>query len=372
MKTMQTGVITRRGILAAGAALPAFGIISRRGDAAEFTYKFATGQDPTHPVNIRAQEAIDRIRKRAAAVWKCASSPRTSSAPTPTCSRRSATAASSSSICPASILATLVPAAAIVNTGFAFHDYDAVWKAMDGDLGAYIRAQIAKSRTVRRWPSWDNGFRQITTSTKPIKTPDDLQGLEDPRPARADADLAVQGARRRRPRRSTSTSSIPRCRPRSSRARKIRWRSSPPRGSTRCRNTASLTGHIWDGYWIPGNRRAWERLPEDLRDIVAHEFDKSGMRSARISRSSASTAHGSHRQGHAVQRGGPQKRSGTRRTRPASSRSGSEIRPGGLGLLEKYVWGAGVAIMAHTRNGASSASRLPDATAPAGCWAASR
>jgi TRAP-type C4-dicarboxylate transport system substrate-binding protein len=31
-----------------------------------------------------------------------------------------------------SVLSTLVPAAGIVNTGFAFDDYDQVWKAMDG------------------------------------------------------------------------------------------------------------------------------------------------------------------------------------------------------------------------------------------------
>ena len=29
----------------------------------EFSYKLATGQDPTHPVNKRSQEAIDRIRE---------------------------------------------------------------------------------------------------------------------------------------------------------------------------------------------------------------------------------------------------------------------------------------------------------------------
>ena len=38
------------------------------------------------------------------------------------------------------ILATLVPAASINGIGFAFPDYDTVWKAMDGDLGAHIRA----------------------------------------------------------------------------------------------------------------------------------------------------------------------------------------------------------------------------------------
>src|SRR4051812_50175866 len=55
--------ITRRTLLTASAAVPLCGIIARRASAAEFTYKLATGQDPTHPVNRRAQEALDRIRE---------------------------------------------------------------------------------------------------------------------------------------------------------------------------------------------------------------------------------------------------------------------------------------------------------------------
>ena len=54
--------LSRRQILTAAAALPLFSIMTRPANAAEFTYKFATGQDPSHPVNKRAQEAIDRIR----------------------------------------------------------------------------------------------------------------------------------------------------------------------------------------------------------------------------------------------------------------------------------------------------------------------
>ena len=37
----------------------------------------------------------------------------------------------------------------------------------------------------------------------------------------------------------------------------------------------SLTGHVWDGYWILANRRAWQGLPEDLRAIVTAELDRS-------------------------------------------------------------------------------------------------
>jgi TRAP-type C4-dicarboxylate transport system substrate-binding protein len=36
-----------------------------------------------------------------------------------------------------------------------------------------------------------------------------------------------------------------------------------------------MTGHVWDGYWILGNKRAWQRLPDDLRAVVSREFDRS-------------------------------------------------------------------------------------------------
>ena len=43
------------------------------------------------------------------------------------------------------ILATVVPAASINGIGFAWKDYDTVWKGMDGELGAYVRGQISKA-----------------------------------------------------------------------------------------------------------------------------------------------------------------------------------------------------------------------------------
>ena len=69
------------------------------------------------------------------------------------------------------ILSTLVPPAALNGLGFAFPNYDAVWRAMDGEVGAYVRGQIAKANLVAMDKIWDNGFRQITTSTKPITRP---------------------------------------------------------------------------------------------------------------------------------------------------------------------------------------------------------
>ena len=61
--------LSRRQLLkagAVGAALPLFSILTRPANAAEFTYKFATGQDPSHPVNKRAQEANTQAQSQGA------------------------------------------------------------------------------------------------------------------------------------------------------------------------------------------------------------------------------------------------------------------------------------------------------------------
>ncbi|MBR3193969.1 TRAP transporter substrate-binding protein DctP, partial [Bosea sp. (in: a-proteobacteria)] len=39
----------------------------------------------------------------------------------------------------------------------------------------------------------------------------------------------------------------------------------------------SLTNHMWDGFWFLANRRAWERLPQDLRTIVAKNIDAAAL-----------------------------------------------------------------------------------------------
>ena len=49
---------------------------------------------------------------------------------------------------------------------------------MDGPLGAFVRAQIGKAGLVVMDRIWDNGFRQITSSGKPINGPDDLRGFK--------------------------------------------------------------------------------------------------------------------------------------------------------------------------------------------------
>jgi TRAP-type C4-dicarboxylate transport system substrate-binding protein len=39
----------------------------------------------------------------------------------------------------------------------------------------------------------------------------------------------------------------------------------------------SETNHIWDPFWLIGNRRAITNLPENIREIVRNEFDRASI-----------------------------------------------------------------------------------------------
>lgn len=72
-----------------------------------------------------------------------------------------------------------MPSAQISGVGFAFKDHNQVWAAMDGDLGAHVRKEIAgKSQMFAFEKIWGNGYRQMTSSARAITRPDDLKGMK--------------------------------------------------------------------------------------------------------------------------------------------------------------------------------------------------
>ena len=116
----KNGRITRRTMLAAGTALPLCGILTRRASAAEFNFKLATGQDPTHPVNLRLQEAIDRIREATGGKLEIRLFPANQLGSDTDLLSQVRSGGVELFNQSSSVLATLVPTAGIVNTGFAF------------------------------------------------------------------------------------------------------------------------------------------------------------------------------------------------------------------------------------------------------------
>ena len=72
---------------------------------------------------------------------------------------------------------SIVPEFGIFDLPFAFKDRAEVKKAVEGPLGVeLVKAAAGKNLVVLGF--WENGFRQITTSKRAIKVPDDLKGLK--------------------------------------------------------------------------------------------------------------------------------------------------------------------------------------------------
>jgi TRAP-type transport system periplasmic protein len=65
----------------------------------------------------------------------------------------------------------------VADLPFAFKDAEHAYKALDGDLGNYL-FKLLPDKNLKGLAFWENGFRDVTNSKRPIKTPDDLKGLK--------------------------------------------------------------------------------------------------------------------------------------------------------------------------------------------------
>ena len=274
--------LSRRHLIAAGATTLLGGAVAApfvaRADQAKFTYKYANNLPDTHPMNIRARDMAAAIKQDTNGEFDLQIFPSSQlGSDTDTLSQIRSGGVEFFTLS-GLILATLVPAASINGMGFAFPNYDTVWKAMDGDLGAYVRAQIAKTnQLVAMEKIWDNGFRQTTTSTKPIKTPDDFRGMKlrvPPSPLWTSMFKAFDAA----------PASINFNEVYSALQTKIVDGQENPLAiiSTaklyEVQKYCSLTNHMWDGFWFLANKNAWERLPADMRTIVAKQVNAAGVK----------------------------------------------------------------------------------------------
>jgi len=271
--------VTRRHMLAGGSILLVSVAAPRivRAQQAQWVYKYANNLPEAHPMNVRAREMAAAIKQETNGRFDLQIFPSSQlGSDTDTLSQIRSGGVEFFTLS-GLILSTLVPAASINGMGFAFADYDTVWKAMDGDLGAYVRAQIAKANQIAMEKIWDNGFRQTTTSTKPVATPDDFRGMKlrvPPSPLWTSMFKAFDA----------SPASINFNEVYSALQTKIVDGQENPLAiiSTaklyEVQKYCSLTNHMWDGFWFLANQRAWQNLPDDVRTIVAKHINAAGLK----------------------------------------------------------------------------------------------
>src|SRR5690349_14868019 len=273
--------LSRRTLLKASAATFAAGGISApyvaRAQGAEFTYKFANNLPESHPFVARAREMAAAIKAETNGRFDMQVFPNSQLGSDTDMLSQVRSGGVEFFTLSGLILATLVPAASINGIGFAFPDYPTVWKAMDGDLGGYVRGEIRKAGLVVMDKIWDNGFRQTTSSSKPINGPEDFKGFKIRVPVSPLWTSMFKAF-------DAAPASINFSEVYSALQTKIVEGQENPLAiiSTaklfEVQKYCSMTNHMWDGFWFLANRRAWEKLPADLQAIVAKHINAAGMK----------------------------------------------------------------------------------------------
>lgn len=167
------------------------------------------------------------------------------------------------------LLGSVAPVAEIQNVPFAFRDQRHVFEAMDGALGDHLRDELA-AKGVYMVPRacFENGFRHVTTRTRPIASADDFVDLKIRTPAgRLFVDFFESlGAR-------PTTINLNRLYDALRAGDAVEAQENPlvmieVNRLYEVQTYLSLTGHTWSGFNLLANLGAWRALPEDVREVV--------------------------------------------------------------------------------------------------------
>jgi tripartite ATP-independent transporter DctP family solute receptor len=178
---------------------------------------------------------------------------------------------------PGAFLNTIVPLASIENLAYAFPNRETVFRAMDGDLGKVIRDEFASKDLVVLEKIWENGFRDITTSTKPIHNVADLSGLKirvSPGKIRVDTFQSL-GASPTPIALSELYTSL--------QTHVIDAQENPlllidQQKFYEVQKYVSLSDHIWSGYWTLFNKDVWNKLGKANQDIISREMSAATLK----------------------------------------------------------------------------------------------
>lgn len=272
--------LTRRHFLASGAlagtaTLP--GLALAQADKAEFKFKLGTDLPVTHSVNVRLKEAIAAIAAETHGRVAIELFPNNQLGSDADMMSQIRSGALEMATFPGTVMSTLIPVTSITGVGFAFSGYDKVWHAMDGAVGNRIRSAIEKVGLVPFAKVWDNGFRQITTSTKPVRTPEDLKAFKIRVPVVPlwVAMFKTLGA---------APVSLPLSEAYQALQTKVADGQENPLALIdsakffEVQKYCSLTNHSWDGFWFVAGGKVWKTVPPELQQVVAKHINAAAVK----------------------------------------------------------------------------------------------
>ncbi len=267
--------LSRRGFTAgSAAALASVAIINRPAVAqAQFQYKYASNISVDHPLNVRMVQLWNAVKKETNDRLQVQIFPNNQLGGDPAMLTQLRSGALQFFTLDGGILQSVVPVAAIQGIGFAFKNSADAFSAMDGPLGTYVRKEIA-AKSLYAFPKmWENGMRQITSSTHPMKNAADLVSfkIRTP-PGRLWVDLFKSlGAA---PTPITFSEVYLALQNHTVDGQENPYAIIETGRLFEVQKYLSVTNHMWSAFWMLANGDAWKVLPADIQAIVERNAAK--------------------------------------------------------------------------------------------------
>ncbi|WP_429041641.1 TRAP transporter substrate-binding protein [Bradyrhizobium elkanii] len=271
--------MTRRRVLGTGSAAVAATMFGKPVlAAAEFDLKLGVNTPETHPLTMRLIEAAKAVGAQSSGRVNITVFANSQLGGDPEMLSQVRAGGIELLAAPSMTLSTLVPLSGLPSIGFAFQSYDQVWAAMDGGVGDLVGEAITKTGVVPLKKVWDNGFRQITSSSsRQLNSVDDLKGFKIRVPVTALLTSLFSGL-------GALPSSISYSELYSALQTHIVEGQENPLAQVstgklyEVQKFCALSNHCWSGYWILGNRRAMAGLPPDLLELINAAFDAAAVK----------------------------------------------------------------------------------------------
>ena len=268
-----TGTFSRRGFLIGSAALAMLASTDTR--AADFRYRLGLSQPVDSPNYIRLKEMADNVRADTAGRMQIDVYP--------------AGQLGSDSVMLAmlqknememymggNVFGPLVPVTEMPGLPFVFNNPAEVFAALDGELGDHIREEMMAKGIYAFRRGFDNGFHHLTTSTRPIRSADDLVGMKIRTPVqKMTVDFFESlGAK---PMTFTLSQLYQVCKDRTVDGQ------TDPLGLVllmklyEVQTYLSLTNHWWSGFTLTANAQAWNALPPDIQAVVQKHAEAAAL-----------------------------------------------------------------------------------------------
>ena len=249
--------------------------------AAEFTLKWAHATQLNHPLHVNAVLVKNAVAARSHGRLAIEIYPNNELGGDPAMLSQVRSGAIQLYSGYGGIYASVAPLAGIEGIGFAFRDQPQALAAFDGTLGALVRADMdAKGPFHTFARPWVNGFRQVTTSTKPIRVVDDMQGLKIRTPPThiwTDMFSALGAA----PTPIAASEMYTALQTRVVDAQENPFTILETYRLYEVQKYISVTNHMWSNFWIVANAPAWTALPPDLQTILRTEIDAKALSNRR-------------------------------------------------------------------------------------------